>query len=50
MPEEMLYVLKLGIWAKTEIEKLSPTGRVIGDAFIRYEGNRRKRTRRTSGD
>jgi len=48
LPEEMIYVLKLGIWAKTRIETLSPTGRVIGDAFVEHEKSRRTRTRKRS--
>jgi hypothetical protein len=49
LPEEMIYVLKLGIWAKTEIERQSSTGRAIGAAFITHEASRRRRTRKPSG-
>ncbi len=48
LPEEVIYVLKLGVWAKTEIEKLTPVGRAIGNAFVAHEKARRKRSRRRS--
>jgi 5-methylcytosine-specific restriction endonuclease McrA len=45
VPEEFAYVLKLGVWAKTEIERRTRLGRYIAGAFLEYERKRRNRRR-----
>jgi hypothetical protein len=43
LPEEFQTILKLGVWARTQIERGSPLGHQIASAFIAYEKVRRGR-------
>ena len=47
LPEEFQLILKLGVWARTQIEKDSPAGRNICEKFAQYE--KRREARRKSG-
>jgi 5-methylcytosine-specific restriction endonuclease McrA len=38
--EEFQWILKLGIWLRTQIERETPIGRSAGDSFCKYDGNR----------
>ena len=40
---EFQYILKLGVWARTQIEKQTDVGCRIADGFTRYEAKRLKR-------
>jgi len=42
-PEELQWILKIGIWAKTQIAKETDIGKVITDKFLNYESSREKR-------
>ena len=42
-PEELKWILKLGVWLKTKIEKESPIGMQAAELFISYDKNRRAR-------
>jgi 5-methylcytosine-specific restriction endonuclease McrA len=44
-PEELQWVLKIGIWARKQIETGSPLGVRISEVFYRYEIRRQKRRR-----
>ena len=43
--EEFQWILKLGVWARTQIERETPLGLQIRDRFFNYERNRLKRRR-----
>jgi 5-methylcytosine-specific restriction endonuclease McrA len=43
LPEEFQYILKLGVWARTQIERGTPVGNSIASAFAGYETRRVKR-------
>lgn len=43
LPQEINWILKLGIWAKTEIQKDTSFGKDIGNKFIAYERSRERR-------
>lgn len=48
LPQEINWILKLGVWAKTEIQKGTTIGTMMGEKFITYETqreNRRKKSR-----
>ncbi len=48
MPEEFQLILKLGVWARTQIEKETGVGMRIAEGFVKYErlvAKRRKRFR-----
>jgi len=48
LPEELQLILKLGVWAKTEIEKQTSSGNLIAFKFVQKESRRiRLRTSRT---
>lgn len=43
LPEEMELVLKLGVWAKTQVERATPVGREIEKNFSSHEKARMTR-------
>jgi 5-methylcytosine-specific restriction endonuclease McrA len=43
LPEEFRYILKLGVWARTQIERGTTVGNDIASAFAGYETRRVKR-------
>lgn len=45
LPEEFQYILKLGVWVRTQIEKQTPLGRACAAAFAAHEQRRAKRVR-----
>jgi 5-methylcytosine-specific restriction endonuclease McrA len=47
LAEEFQYILKLGVWARTQIEMDTRLGREVGGAFVGYEQRRRSRRRGT---
>ena len=42
-PEELQWILKIGIWAKTQVAKQTVIGKIIADKFLKHESNREKR-------
>jgi 5-methylcytosine-specific restriction endonuclease McrA len=38
--EEFQWILKLGVWLRTQIERETPIGHSAGESFCRYDGNR----------
>lgn len=49
LPEEFQYILKLGVWLRTQIEKQTVLGRACTIAFAAYEKRRAGRGRRSTG-
>jgi hypothetical protein len=49
LPEEFQAILKIGVWARTEIEHGTALGTAIGDAFLRRDRARHKRRRPAKG-
>jgi 5-methylcytosine-specific restriction endonuclease McrA len=47
LPEEFQYVMKIGVWARQQIEKDTPVGREIAERFCAHE--RRREGRRVRG-
>ena len=45
LPTELQWILKIGIWARAEIEHSTSTGILIADKFIEHEKRREKRRR-----
>ena len=45
LPEEFQYILKLGVWTRTQIERGTPIGNDVANAFATYETRRIKRRR-----
>lgn len=45
LAEEFRYVLKIGVWARTQIERETPIGREIAERFGHYEAARLNRRR-----
>jgi hypothetical protein len=45
LPEEFQLILKLGVWARTQVERNTSLGEQIASAFVAYEKARRKRRR-----
>ncbi len=43
LPEEIKWILKVGVWAKTQVEFETDCGRVIADSFVEYEKGREER-------
>jgi hypothetical protein len=43
-PEEFQWILKLGVWVRTQIEKRTVLGKLISEKFIRYERTRLSRS------
>ena len=48
-PEEIKWILKLGIWLKTEIERNTRIGKLSAKKFILYEINRESRRKKIRG-
>lgn len=52
LPEEFELILKLGVWARTQVEKGTMVGRIIEQRFSAYEatriGRRKSATKRDS--
>ena len=46
--EEFQWILKLGVWARTLIEKQSKLGITLADKFIKHERNRISRQKKNS--
>lgn len=46
-PEEIKWILKLGVWLKTKIEKDTPIGKAAASLFAKHE-NRRRARRKTN--
>ena len=44
-PEEFQWILKLGVWARTQIELTTPLGAAVRDKFYDYELRRHSRRR-----
>lgn len=42
-PEEIQWILKIGVWAKTQIEAETKTGNLLSSSFIEHEIRREKR-------
>ncbi len=45
LADELQWILKIGVWARTEIERSTITGNLIADNFIKHEIKREKRRR-----
>ena len=45
-PGEFRQILKLGVWARTQIERRTKVGQAIGERFLAYERNRMRRRKR----
>jgi 5-methylcytosine-specific restriction endonuclease McrA len=43
LPEEFQYILKLGVWARTQIERGTTVGNDVASAFAGHEARRVKR-------
>lgn len=39
-PEEFQWILKLGVWLRTHIEKGTPVGQAVGERFCKYDRRR----------
>lgn len=48
LPDEFQYILKLGVWARTQIERGTTVGNDVASAFAEYEIRRVKRRRSNS--
>jgi hypothetical protein len=44
--EVFQWILKLGVWIRTQIERESPIGRAAGQAFCKHDGRRAARRKR----
>lgn len=44
-PEEFQYILKLGVWARTQIARETSVGAEMAARFVKYEAARRSRRR-----
>jgi 5-methylcytosine-specific restriction endonuclease McrA len=42
-PDEFQWILKLGVWARTQIEKGTPVGRAVAARFCKYDQRRAAR-------
>ena len=50
LPEEFEVILKLGVWARTQIEKGTGLGQELGSKFEKHEARREaRRKKRASG-
>ncbi len=50
LSEEFELILKLGVWARTQVETSTPVGRMIEERFTKHEATRAARRRQRSGD
>jgi hypothetical protein len=41
--EEFQQILKLGVWARTQIQRLTRVGRYVAEEFLKYEKRRAAR-------
>lgn len=48
LPEEFQYIMKLGVWAKKQIEKETAVGDKVAAGFVQQERRRMRRGRRDS--
>jgi 5-methylcytosine-specific restriction endonuclease McrA len=48
LPQEFQTILKLGVWARTQIERNTSLGQQLASAFVAYEKIRRNRRRSTA--
>jgi len=48
LPEEFELIVKLGVWARTQIEKETGVGQICADGFLKHERRRAARRRRDS--
>lgn len=48
--EEFQWILKLGVWLRTEIEKETRVGQCAADQFVKYEHRRHARRRATKSN
>lgn len=44
--QEFQYILKLGVWTRTQIEKQTRVGREVAEGFLRHEQSRERRRKR----
>ena len=44
LPEEFQYIMKLGVWAKYQVEKETAVGEKIASGFVQHERRRMRRT------
>jgi hypothetical protein len=49
LPQEIQWILKIGIWAKTQISKHTKIGSEIASQFINYEFKRENRRKKPRG-
>lgn len=49
LPDEFQYILKLGVWARTQIERGTVVGNDISSAFAAHETRRLTRRKSTGG-
>lgn len=47
--EELQQILKLGVWVRTQIQKLTVVGRLVGERFLSHERQRLRRRKRLIG-
>ncbi len=45
-PEEIQWILKLGVWLRTQIEKATPIGRLAAEGFCAHERRRAGRRKK----
>ena len=43
LPDEFQLIMKLGVWARTQVEKGTPLGMEIAERFVTYERSRERR-------
>lgn len=48
LAEEFELILKLGVWARTQVERGTPPGRIIGQGFSMHEARRDRRCKGTA--
>ncbi len=49
LPEEFELILKLGVWARTQVERGTAVGLAVADKFAAHEASRIRRRRRKPG-
>lgn len=48
LPEEFEIIMKLGVWARTEVEKGTKVGKLIEEKYTAYDNRRTARRKHTS--
>jgi hypothetical protein len=43
LPEELRWIMKVGVWSKTQIEFETEIGKIISESFVEYEKSREQR-------